>query len=38
MREVGVRDDVAPAGVETDDQLGAWIARGSAVARSLPPK
>ena len=29
---------VAPEGVGTDEQLGAWIARGSAVARSLPPK
>ena len=29
---------VAPEGVETDEQLGAWIARGSDVARSLPPK
>ena len=29
---------VAPEGVETDDQLGAWIARGAGVARSLPPK
>ena len=29
---------VAPAGVETDEQLGAWVGRGAAVARSLPPK
>ena len=29
---------VAPAGVETDAQLGAWVDRGTAVARSLPPK
>jgi len=29
---------VAPDGVETDEQLGAWVARGSDVARSLPPK
>jgi hypothetical protein len=29
---------VAPEGVESDEQLGAWIDRGSAVARSLPPK
>ena len=29
---------VAPEGVETDEQLGAWVARGSDVARSLPPK
>ena len=29
---------VAPEGLETDEQLGAWIARGSDVARSLPPK
>jgi len=29
---------VAPEGVEDDEQLGAWIARGSDVARSLPPK
>ena len=29
---------VAPEGVETDEQLGAWIGRGAAVARSLPPK
>jgi hypothetical protein len=29
---------VAPEGVETDAQLGAWVARGSDVARSLPPK
>ena len=29
---------VAPEGVETDDQLAAWVARGSGVARSLPPK
>jgi hypothetical protein len=29
---------VAPEGVETDEQLGAWVARGADVARSLPPK
>ena len=29
---------VAPEGVETEQQLGAWVARGSDVARSLPPK
>jgi hypothetical protein len=29
---------VAPEGVETDEQLAAWVARGSDVARSLPPK
>jgi len=29
---------VAPEGVETNEQLGAWVARGSDVARSLPPK
>ena len=29
---------VAPEGVETDEQLGPWIDRGAAVARSLPPK
>src|SRR5215210_2243937 len=29
---------VAPEGVETDEQLGAWIGRGAAVARSLPSK
>jgi hypothetical protein len=29
---------VAPEGVENDAQLGAWVARGSDVARSLPPK
>ena len=29
---------VAPEGVETEEQLGAWVARGSDVARSLPPK
>jgi len=29
---------VAPDGVEADEQLAAWIARGSDVARSLPPK
>jgi len=29
---------VAPEGVQTDEQLGAWIDRGAAVARSLPPK
>ena len=30
--------EVAPEGVETDEQLSAWVARGCAVARSLPPK
>ena len=29
---------VAPEGVESEQQLGAWVARGSDVARSLPPK
>jgi TfoX/Sxy family transcriptional regulator of competence genes len=29
---------VAPEGVETDEQLAAWVARGADVARSLPPK
>ena len=29
---------VAPEGVETDEQLGAWVERGAAVARGLPPK
>jgi TfoX/Sxy family transcriptional regulator of competence genes len=29
---------VAPEGVETDEQLAAWVARGAGVARSLPPK
>jgi TfoX/Sxy family transcriptional regulator of competence genes len=29
---------VAAEGVETDEQLGAWVARGADVARSLPPK
>jgi hypothetical protein len=29
---------VAPEGVETDEKLAAWVARGSDVARSLPPK
>ena len=29
---------VAPEGVATEEQLGAWIARGADVARSLPPK
>jgi|tagenome__1003787_1003787.scaffolds.fasta_scaffold20634344_2 hypothetical protein len=29
---------VAPEGVETEEQLGGWIARGRDVARSLPPK
>ena len=29
---------VAPEGVGTDEQLAAWVARGSDVARSLPPK
>ena len=29
---------IAPEGVESEQQLGAWVARGSDVARSLPPK
>ena len=29
---------VAPEGVESEQQLGAWVARGRDVARSLPPK
>jgi TfoX/Sxy family transcriptional regulator of competence genes len=29
---------VAPEGVETDAQLSAWVGRGVAFARSLPPK
>ena len=29
---------VAPQGVETEEQLGVWVERGSAAARSLPPK
>lgn len=29
---------VSPQGVESDEQLKAWMARGVAVARSLPPK
>ena len=29
---------VAAEGVESEQQLGAWVARGSDVARSLPPK
>ena len=29
---------VAPEGVETEEQLRAWIGRGAGVARSLPPK
>jgi len=29
---------IAPEGVETEEQLGSWIARGCDVARSLPPK
>ena len=29
---------VAPEGVESEAQLGAWVARGAGVARSLPPK
>jgi hypothetical protein len=29
---------VETAGIATDDQLGAWVARGTAFARSLPPK
>ena len=29
---------VEPAGVETDVQLSAWVGRGVAFARSLPPK
>lgn len=29
---------VAPEGVESDEQLRAWVARGSGVARRQPPK
>jgi TfoX/Sxy family transcriptional regulator of competence genes len=29
---------VAPAGVETDEQLGHWVERGTSFARSLPAK
>jgi TfoX/Sxy family transcriptional regulator of competence genes len=29
---------VSPAGVQTDEQLREWLARGVAFARSLPPK
>ena len=29
---------VAPDGVASEEQLGAWVERGAAVARSLPPK
>jgi len=29
---------VDPEGVKDDEQLGAWVARGAAFARSLPPK
>ncbi len=29
---------VSPEGVESDEQLAAWLARGADVARSLPPK
>jgi len=29
---------VAPEGVAAEEQLGAWVERGAAVARSLPPK
>jgi hypothetical protein len=29
---------VEPAGVDGDAELGAWVARGVAFARSLPPK
>jgi TfoX/Sxy family transcriptional regulator of competence genes len=29
---------VAPDGVEGDDDLERWVARGAAFARSLPPK
>lgn len=29
---------VDPAGLATDEQLGAWVGRGVATARSLPPK
>ena len=29
---------VAPEGVATERELGAWIARGVTFARSLPPK
>jgi hypothetical protein len=28
----------APEGVEDDEDLAAWVARGVAYARSLPPK
>jgi TfoX/Sxy family transcriptional regulator of competence genes len=29
---------VAPEGVATEEELGAWVERGIAFARSLPPK
>ena len=29
---------VAPEGVASAEQLGVWVERGAAVARSLPPK
>jgi TfoX N-terminal domain len=29
---------VDPAGIESDAELGEWVARGVAFARSLPPK
>jgi hypothetical protein len=29
---------VAPEGVETDAQLAGWVRRGTAFARTLPPK
>ena len=29
---------VDPAGLVSDEQLGAWVDRGVAIARSLPPK
>jgi hypothetical protein len=29
---------VERGGLETDEQLGAWVGRGAAFARSLPPK
>ena len=29
---------VEPAGIETDEALGAWVGRGVAYARSLPAK
>jgi hypothetical protein len=29
---------VGAAGIESDPQLGGWVARGTAFARALPPK